>query len=96
MEFLADMITTVPAGTSDEIVEDTKVREAIRARELADAGHLLRLWKPPAVDGEWRTWGLFRAEDDAHLLEFLSSLPLYPWMHVDVTPLGAHPNDPVS
>jgi muconolactone D-isomerase len=96
MEFLADMVTTVPAGTSDETVEDTKAREAVRARELIDQGHLLRLWKPPRVDGEWRTWGLFRAEDEAQLLELLDSLPLHPWMHVDVTALGAHPNDPGS
>ena len=96
MEFLADMITTVPAGTSDETVEDTKAREALRARELTDQGHLLRLWKPPAVDGEWRTWGLFRAQDEAQLLDLLDSLPLHPWMHVDVTPLAAHPNDPGS
>jgi len=59
MEFLTDMITNVPEGTDEATVEDTKTREAARAEELARQGHLLRLWKPPAKPGEWRTFGLF-------------------------------------
>src|SRR4051812_9857672 len=94
MEFLTDMVTTVPEGTPQEVVAETKTREAARARQLAEHGHLLRLWKPPIVDGEWRTLGLFAADDEQHLRQILDSLPLSPWMKVEVTPLTAHPNDP--
>ena len=96
MEFLTTMTTNVPEGTPDETVEETKAREAIRAAELAAEGHLLRLWKPPAVPGVWRTLGLWSAESEAELADVLGSLPLHVWMTVDVTPLTPHPNDPAS
>jgi muconolactone D-isomerase len=94
VEFLADMRTEVPEGTSESEVENTKRREALRAAELAKEGHLLRLWKPPVQEGEWRTLGLWSADDAAQLQEVLSSLPLHVWMTVEVTPLLPHPNDP--
>jgi muconolactone D-isomerase len=96
MEFLTDMVTTVPDGTPSDVVADTKRREAIRAGELAEQHHLLRLWKPPAVEGEWRTLGLFAADNEPHLQEILASLPLHPWMKVEVVPLTPHPSDPGS
>jgi muconolactone D-isomerase len=94
VEFLADMMTHVPNGTSEFEVEETKEREAIRAAELASQGLLLRLWKPPVQAGEWRTLGLWRAEDEKQLDGILASLPLHAWMEVKVTPLSPHPNDP--
>jgi muconolactone D-isomerase len=65
MEFLVDMVTTVPDGTTDAEVDAIRSREAARSRELAAQGSLLRLWRPPLAAGEWRTWGLFRARDAA-------------------------------
>jgi muconolactone D-isomerase len=94
LEFLADMRTYVPDGTPDSDVEDTKVREAARAAELAARGHLLRLWKPPVRAGEWHTLGLWRADDEAALRTLLATLPLHAWMKVEVTPLAPHANDP--
>jgi len=94
MEFLVDMVTTVPDGTTDAEVDAIRAREAARSRELAAQGHLLRLWRPPLNPGEWRTWGLFRAADAAELESVLSSMPLRVWRHDTVTPLTAHPSDP--
>jgi muconolactone D-isomerase len=34
--------------------------------------------------------------DATVLHEALSSLPLYPWMDINVHPLAVHPNDPPS
>ena len=96
MEFLVDMMTTVPDGTTDAEVDAIRIREAARSRELAAQGHLLRLWRPPLKAGEWRTWGLFRAADATELESVLSSMPLRVWRHDTVTPLTAHPNDPDS
>ena len=42
MEFLVDMVTTVPDGTTDAEVDEIRTREAARSRELAAQGHLLR------------------------------------------------------
>jgi muconolactone delta-isomerase len=96
MEFLVDMVTTVPDGTTDAEVDEIRIREAARSRELAAHGHLLRLWRPPLKAGEWRTWGLFRAADTTELESVLSSMPLRVWRHDTVTPLTAHPSDPDS
>jgi muconolactone delta-isomerase len=96
MEFLVDMVTTVPEGTTDAEVDAIRIREAARSRELAAQGHLLRLWRPPLHAGEWRTWGLFQAADATELESVLSSMPLRVWRHDTVTPLTAHPSDPAS
>jgi muconolactone D-isomerase len=94
MEYLVTMTTRVPGGTSDETVEDVRGREAARSRELAAQGHLLRLWRPPLQPGEWRTLGLFAADNDGQLEEVLASMPLRAWRTDEVTPLSPHPNDP--
>jgi muconolactone delta-isomerase len=96
MEFLVTMTTQVPAGTSDEAVDDMRARESVRARELAAEGHLLRLWRPPLQPGEWRSIGLFAAEDADRLEELLASMPLRVWRTDEVLPLTPHPSDPAS
>jgi muconolactone delta-isomerase len=94
LEFLVEIVTTVPDGTSDDEVADMRTREAARATELAAQGNLLRLWRPPLAPGEWRTWGLFSADDPDQLETVLASMPLRVWRHDNVTPLSPHPSDP--
>ncbi len=93
-EFLTSLTLTVPAGTSDDAVADLKAQEAVRARELAGEGRLVRLWTPPNEPGQWRTWGIWSAGDATELTATLESLPLYGWMTVETTALSNHPNDP--
>jgi muconolactone D-isomerase len=94
MEFLVDLVTTVPEGTSQEEIDNRRAAEAVRAAELAKAGHLVRLWRPPLGPGEWRSIGLFTANDEAEMQEILTTLPLHVWMKVSITALSPHPNDP--
>jgi muconolactone delta-isomerase len=94
MEYLVNMTTQVPDGTSDAAVQDIRAREAAHSRELVAQGHLLRLWRPPLQPGEWRTFGLFAADDGVQLETVLASMPLRIWRTDEVTPLSAHPNDP--
>jgi muconolactone delta-isomerase len=94
MEYLVTMTTLVPDGTTDEVVQELRSREAARSRELAAQGHLLRLWRPPLQPGEWRTLGLFAAADEVELEDVLASMPLRVWRSDQVVPLSAHPNDP--
>jgi muconolactone delta-isomerase len=95
-EYLVAMTTRVPDGTSKAAVQDIRSREAARSVELAAQGHLVRLWRPPARPGEWRTLGLFAARDDTALESDLASMPLRVWRTDDVTPLEPHPRDPGS
>ncbi len=96
MEFLVTMTTEVPDGTPDDTVDEMRTREAARSKELAANGNLLRLWRPPVQPGEWRTLGLFAADDEMALKEILTSMPLRVWRSDVVTPLSPHPNDPGS
>ena len=56
MEYLVTMTTHVPDGTPDQAVDEIRAREAAQSRELAAAGHLLRLWRPPLRPGQWRSY----------------------------------------
>ena len=92
-EFLTTFTLTIPEGTPAREVDDTDAREADSARELARQGHLLRLWRlPPGGPG---ALGLWRARDAAEMQAILESLPLWPWLIVQTTPLTKHPSDPV-
>ncbi len=95
MEYLVVMTTRVPDGTSEEAIDEVRTREAARSRELASQGYLLRLWRPPLEPGEWRSLGLFAADDGDELERILASMPLRIWRTDEVTPLFRHPNDPV-
>ena len=94
MEYLVTMTTHVPEGTPQNAVDDIRDREAVRSQELAKQGHLLRLWRPPLQPGEWRSLGLFAADDDSQLEQVLASMPLRVWRTDEVTPLSPHRNDP--
>jgi len=94
MEYLVTMTTHVPAATSDDAVAEVRTREAEHSRDLAERGTLLRLWRPPVEPDEWRTLGLFAADNDEELEKILASMPLRIWRSDEVTPLSPHPNDP--
>ncbi|NKE61742.1 muconolactone delta-isomerase [Lentzea sp. PSKA42] len=91
-EFIVEITTTIPDGTSRSEVDERRAAEAVRAKELTASGNLVRLWRPI---GEMRSIGLWRAddEDDLHA-NVLGTLPLSPWMTFAVTAVQPHPNDP--
>ncbi|WP_413114925.1 muconolactone Delta-isomerase family protein [Streptomyces sp. CY1] len=91
-EFLVELTTTVPEGTDPAEVGRRRADESTRAKELAAAGHLVRLWRPV---GELRSIGVWRADSEAELrAKVLGTLPLWPWMTAVVTAVQPHPNDP--
>jgi muconolactone delta-isomerase len=94
MEFLTTFTVTIPDDAAAVEVEDIKAREADRTRELAEQGHLVRLWMLPPTPGRWHALGLWRAEDGEQLAAILTSLPMDRWMTTDTTRLTEHPNDP--
>ena len=94
MEFLVEFEVNVPSEAPASEVEVRNSAEASAAARLVEEGHLIRLWTPPAVPGETKAVGLYRADSEAHLADLLEALPIYDWMHVTVTPLEPHPNDP--
>jgi muconolactone D-isomerase len=68
----------------DELV----AAEAARGRELRAAGAIVRIWRIP---GRTANAGIWSTPDATALHEALTSLPLFAWMSVHVTPLAVHP-----
>jgi muconolactone delta-isomerase len=96
MEFLVEFEFEVPAGTPDAEVERRQRAESAAAAELAEDGHLVRLWRRPLGGNGTTAIGLYRARDAAELDDLLGALPLADWLRVSITPLAAHPNDPAT
>jgi muconolactone D-isomerase len=96
MEYLVDFTTDIPDGTPATDVDQRAHDEAERVDALAKEGHVLRVWRPQPEDGRWRAIGLYRADDEAELNAILETLPLYPWMTIEVRALAPHPNDPAT
>jgi muconolactone delta-isomerase len=96
MEFLVEFEINVPEGTPEPEVNERENAEASAAAKLVDEGHLLRLWTRRAALGETKVLGLYRADTEIELDGLLGALPLHEWMHVNVTPLEPHPNDPAA
>jgi muconolactone D-isomerase len=93
MEFLVHISITLPSAMPSEERQRLYEAEAVRTAALASEGRLVRLWRLP---GRTANWGLWRANDATELHEALTSLPLWPYMDIEVTPLAEHPNDPAG
>jgi muconolactone D-isomerase len=93
MEFLVNIRVTWPPDGDPEERDRRIAAERRRADELAELGVVKRLWRVP---GAWANWGIWEAPDATALHEAITSLPLWPYLDVDVHPLGVHPADPGS
>lgn len=91
MEFLVHIEIEWPASNDPRLKEEIFAAELLQGQQLAREGKLRRLWRIP---GRWANWSLYDVADATELHEALSSLPLYPWMNIQVHALAQHPNDP--
>jgi|1185.fasta_scaffold607139_2 muconolactone D-isomerase len=91
MEFLVHIEVRFPADADREELARISAAETVRARELAEAGTLRRLWRIP---GQRANYGLWEAADATALDAALASLPTFPWLAIEVHPLAQHPRDP--
>ena len=64
--------------------------EKARALELQRSGVWPHLWR---IVGRYSNISVFDLDSNDELHEILSSLPLYPFMTIQVTPLATHPSD---
>jgi muconolactone D-isomerase len=96
MEFLVQFELDIPDVVAQSVVEARQRAEATAAEALAHAGHLLRLWQTSAGAGPTTVLGLYCAGSRVELDGLLAALPLREWMHVSITNLAQHPNDPAE
>jgi len=88
MLFQVAMTVRVPRDIDAQTRKELGAREHARAAELQRQGKWRHLWR---VVGKSANVSLFEVESHEELHEILESLPLYPFMDIEVTPLAKHP-----
>jgi muconolactone D-isomerase len=89
MLFHVQMTVRLPLDMVPAAAEELKARERAMAQELQRAGKWRHLWR---VAGRYANVSVFDVRDAAELHDTLSSLPLFPFMDIEVHPLCRHPS----
>lgn len=89
MLYCVRMNVNVPQGMDPERFERLKAEEKAVAQDLQRSGKWRHLWR---VAGQYANISVFDVNDHDELHGLLSSLPLFPFMDVTVTPLARHPS----
>jgi muconolactone D-isomerase len=76
---------TMPRAEADEL----KARERSLAQELQRSGKWRHLWR---VAGQYANVSIFDVADNTELHDLLLSLPLFPYMEIEVEALCRHPS----
>jgi len=72
-----------------ERFERLKAEEKAKAQDLQRSGKWRHLWR---VAGHYSNISVFDVESHDELHGILSTLPLFPFMEMTVTPLARHPS----
>ena len=93
MLFMLRIDVTVPPDMPQAEKDALREQENSRAEALIGQGTLVRIWR---VVGRLANFSVWHAESLEALHEVVSSLPMFPYMKVDVTPLIDHPMTQVA
>lgn len=83
------MDVSIPLNMEETKVAELKATEKMLSQELQKEGKWRHIWR---LAGEYSNFSIFDVENNEELHEILMSLPLYPYMKVEVTPLLRHPS----
>ncbi|NUA29927.1 muconolactone Delta-isomerase [Cupriavidus basilensis] len=89
MLYQVQMEVKIPDSLPAEQADAIKAAEKARAIEIQKSGKWPHLWR---VVGRYANVSIFDVESHDELHALLSSLPLFPYMTVQVTPLAQHPS----
>lgn len=89
MLFHVQMDVRLPHDMPDEKVSALKQKERERAQQLQREGKWRHLWR---VAGRYANISVFDVSGPQELHDILSTLPLFPFMEIAVTPLCRHPS----
>ena len=93
MLFMVEMIVQIPQSLDADLVAKIKLEEKEYSQKLQREGKWRHLWR---VVGEYANVSIFDADSNDALHTMLSSLPLFPYMQIKVTPLANHPSSIVQ
>lgn len=83
------MDVTPPRDLQPEVFDRLKAEERSRAEQLQRDGTWVHLWR---IAGAYANISVFDVADHDALHGILSTLPLFPFMTITVTPLARHPS----
>ena len=88
MLFMLRIDVSVPPEMAQADKDALRKRENARAEELIAKGTMVRIWR---VVGRVANMSLWHTNSLEELHDAVSSLPMFPYMKIDVTPLINHP-----
>jgi muconolactone D-isomerase len=89
MLFLVHMTVNIPSDADQQMIDGVKNKEKMYSQDLQRDGKWRHIWR---VVGEYANYSVFDVESNDELHGILSSLPLFPYMSINVTPLAQHPS----
>ena len=89
MLFLVHMQVIIPADADPLVVDRMKAEEKALSQRLQHDGTWRHLWR---VVGQYANYSVFDVASNDELHTLLTSLPLYPFLTLQVTPLAQHPS----
>jgi muconolactone D-isomerase len=88
MLFMLRIDVSIPPEMPQAQKDDLRKRENARAEELVAKGTLVRIWR---IVGRVANFSVWHAESLEALHDVIQSMPMFPYMKIDVTPLIDHP-----
>ncbi len=89
MLFHVHMDVKIPHDFPREAADKLKAEERAVAQGLLRSGKWRHLWR---IAGHYANFSVFDVENVQELHDLLSTLPLFPFMEIAVTPLCRHPS----
>lgn len=89
MLYHVKMDVKIPRDIPVDEIEAIKAAEKKRATELQESGNWPHLWR---IVGQYSNISILNVDSNDELHALLSSLPLFPFMTIQVTPLAKHPS----
>ena len=89
MLYAVRMDVAIPRDLDPAERAETIAREKAYSQELQRSGEWRHIWR---ITGQYSNLSIFDVASHDRLHEILWSLPLFPYMSIEVTPLAQHPS----
>lgn len=93
MLFMLRIDVSIPPEMPQADKDALRLKENARAEQLIGEGTMVRIWR---IVGRVANFSLWEAPTLEKLHEAVMSLPMFPYMKIDVTPLIDHPCTPIA
>lgn len=89
MIFHVEMKVNIPSTIAKEVVAELISKEREISQSYQRTGKWAYLWR---IAGQYANISIFDVESPAELHQIISSLPLFPFMEIEIKALCVHPS----